>query len=346
MADISKEEVALLIERARLGDSKAFDRIVDAYQKALLGHLRARLQDVDEAADVAQQVWIDAWRDIQKSPAEGGFDPARGTSFYTYLLARYAEFRVRQSRTRTRKLRAIGSPLPEDESGREAERPDHRELLPDEAAQRAEEAGRLLAVYSEIFRFVFLCGGYPHQQFAFGFSKLIYGTRSARAIEGQPRLLDREHGADPLHALIESFWEAYKRESRIHDAFVLQRFHECLAPVRVRLPLEVGRLMWLDAASCKQFGKILRVVVGETCLGDYYADRRGGYTTAISDWCDKVERRLRRVLGIEEAGSEADMASHMAQEQQKGPVKPQGCNRCKLRHVPPCHEPEKGGQSR
>ncbi|MBU0753712.1 MAG: hypothetical protein KJ645_01140, partial [Planctomycetes bacterium] len=69
-----------------------------------------------------------------------------------------------------------------------------------------------------------------------------------------------------------------------------------------------------DSASRKQFQKMLAHRVADTALQDYYAQRRGGYTSAIPDWCYKVEERVRKVL---HEGSKA-------------------CSRCKLRDLPPC----------
>ena len=55
-------------------------------------------------------------------------------------------------------------------------------------------------------------------------------------------------------------------------------------------------------------------IVGKTCLKDYYQRRKGGHTAAIPDWCYKVRERVKKVF---DTGSKA-------------------CNRCKLRHLPPC----------
>ena len=49
----------------------------------------------------------------------------------------------------------------------------------------------------------FLCGGYPHQLLAFGYSKLIYGTPSPRRIEGKAAKVDEEHSAESLENLKE-----------------------------------------------------------------------------------------------------------------------------------------------
>src|SRR5438132_828895 len=54
-------EIAL-VERCRKQDAEAFGRIVDAYQHRVYGFVKRMVSDVEEAADVSQEVFIRAYQ--------------------------------------------------------------------------------------------------------------------------------------------------------------------------------------------------------------------------------------------------------------------------------------------
>ena len=332
MGHFDVDEVCRLIDEARRGKSEAFGQLVEACNEALIGRIRRRLWDRNDAEDIAQEAWAAMWEDIHTPVEEGGYDPARGTPLHVYVYERFGKFLIRR-----RWGRATGPVLGATDGAEGGPEPtDYREPRPEEAAQLAEMVELKLAAYSELLRLTFLCGGYPHQQLALAFSKLIYGTRSDRAVEGSPRRVDQEHGHEPMERLATSFWEAYEAASQITDPGTLEELGKHLQPVRLRLRLTVGELTRLDRASSKHFADMLQRVVAATCLSDYYARRKGGYTTAIPDWCDKVERRLRQVLGLSRDTSQEGVIEAVAGTGEHGEARPTVCNRCKLRHVPPC----------
>ena len=51
-----------LVEKARRQDAEAFGKIVDAYQHRVYGFVRRMVSDAEEAADVAQEVFIRAFQ--------------------------------------------------------------------------------------------------------------------------------------------------------------------------------------------------------------------------------------------------------------------------------------------
>lgn len=47
-----------LMQRIRTGDREAFGRLIERYQRPVFGFLRARLQHVDDAEDMTQEVFL------------------------------------------------------------------------------------------------------------------------------------------------------------------------------------------------------------------------------------------------------------------------------------------------
>jgi RNA polymerase sigma-70 factor (ECF subfamily) len=62
--DAGDEQV--LVDRCRRDDPEAFARVVDAYQSRVFGFLRKMVRDPDEAADIAQEVFIRAFQNFKR----------------------------------------------------------------------------------------------------------------------------------------------------------------------------------------------------------------------------------------------------------------------------------------
>lgn len=65
MAELVREEEALLIARSQSGDVNAFNQLVLHYQQTVYNVILRMLGDRDTAADVAQETFIAAYRAIQ-----------------------------------------------------------------------------------------------------------------------------------------------------------------------------------------------------------------------------------------------------------------------------------------
>jgi RNA polymerase sigma-70 factor (ECF subfamily) len=76
MADVTDPD-ALLVERARKGDTAAFEMLVVRYQRRVQRLIARMVRDVDLVADVAQETFIRAYRALPQFRGE--------SAFYTWL---------------------------------------------------------------------------------------------------------------------------------------------------------------------------------------------------------------------------------------------------------------------
>jgi len=90
-----------LVEAAASGSREAFDELVRRHQSAIVTLVRALTGDGDDAEDLAQEVFVRAWRSLR------GF---RGDSAFRTWLHRVAINVVRTSHTRRTRLMRIFVP--------------------------------------------------------------------------------------------------------------------------------------------------------------------------------------------------------------------------------------------
>ena len=92
--ELPQEEVARLVKAAKAGDKQAFGRLVEAFQDRIYGYLARMLGDPDEAEDVAQEVFVRAFRSL------GRFRGA--SSFHTWLYRIASNLAIDVARKRKR----------------------------------------------------------------------------------------------------------------------------------------------------------------------------------------------------------------------------------------------------
>lgn len=140
-----------LVAYAKNGDTTAFDELVTRFAPVVLGYLSARLRDFGDAEDVAQEVFISAYRHVQT---------LRSTERLTPWLMTIARNKLMDHHRKTsRTLMDIG---PKDEACSQGDQsecntiPDHAHS-PAERAQShlvhqaiLEEIGRLGVRYQEV----------------------------------------------------------------------------------------------------------------------------------------------------------------------------------------------------
>ncbi len=70
---MTDEEEAQLIEAARVGDMRAFGRLVDAHQLAVRAFLRRLIKGVGEADDIAQDAFVRAFESLARFDGRARF---------------------------------------------------------------------------------------------------------------------------------------------------------------------------------------------------------------------------------------------------------------------------------
>ena len=272
-------------------------RLYREYHEILVGRIFIRIVPFrgtrEDAEDIKQKAWTRAIPILRLDPAEGGYDPTRA-SFPHWFMEAFGKYCIKEW-LKDRQRRPL--PLPP--------------VVPAGPNKSPDEDVRLEA-FKHMFYCTFLCGGYPHEQLAFGLSQVIYGEQSNRGIEGNPQKVEECHADRPLRNLLAEFWEAFKAQQRdVADPQRLAFLDSCLNPVRQRLECRKSVLLREHAAGP---GYNQDPLVGETCLRSYWNPGGRTFTETISDWCFRVKKRVREVVT-------------------KGPA---ACQHCKLRHAPPC----------
>lgn len=130
--ELSQQEIARLVAAAKGGDKEAFGRLVEAYQDRIYGYLARMLADPEEAEDVAQEVFLRAYRSL------GRFRGA--SSFHTWLYRIASNLAIDVARRRKRQdntTYSLDAPLDAGEDEYEREMPDDSRA-PDQISEQAE----------------------------------------------------------------------------------------------------------------------------------------------------------------------------------------------------------------
>ncbi|GAB4364455.1 MAG: sigma-70 family RNA polymerase sigma factor [Deltaproteobacteria bacterium] len=156
-----EQPVDLLLEAFRQGKPGAFDAIVTAHQDRIYAFCARMLSDREEALDAAQEVFLSAWRNLDRFRGEAAL-----STWLLRIATNQCLNRIRRRSSRERKeTRFPESDDPRDSPfqppGREEDRPDRRaetrqigEIL-EEALGRLDEDTRLLVLLSDVEGFTY-----------------------------------------------------------------------------------------------------------------------------------------------------------------------------------------------
>ena len=132
-----------LVRRAREGDQSAFEQLVTDNEKRIYDLCRRLTGDPEDAADLAQEAFLNAWRGLGRFQGESAF------STWLYRLASNACIDFLRKEKRRGRLASLTLSLDDEEEGRQAELPDLR-YAPEEELARSEDRRALAQALESI----------------------------------------------------------------------------------------------------------------------------------------------------------------------------------------------------
>jgi RNA polymerase sigma-70 factor (ECF subfamily) len=108
---LTEQGIRGLVNRARLGDDRAFETLVKHYQSRIYNHVARMVQDPSEAEDLAQETFVRAYQALSRFRGE--------SSFQTWLYRIASNLAIDASRRRKRRewqTVSLDEPIAEDES--------------------------------------------------------------------------------------------------------------------------------------------------------------------------------------------------------------------------------------
>jgi DNA-directed RNA polymerase specialized sigma24 family protein len=270
---LSLNEESVLLDAAIGADDEAWGILYNSFVLPVRGFIAGQIGAVEDAEDLAQECFIRAKKGLE----EGLFD--RQYRFYTFLrsiavhlVQDYWRYR---SKTETR-LR--------DHAGREEDSP----LAFQPSFSPLERL--------ELLRLVFVCGAKLHQILMFCFVKLL---------EWRPREVVKERSDSSLGSLTDEFLASYYApleqflsRTTFYDTYCSALLDLVSAPVD-----EVYREL-----EYQSLRKETHSAVGRLILRQFFGCNPAAN---ISDWCDRVRIRTRKLLsetniGMNDAESVVD----------------------------------------
>jgi RNA polymerase sigma-70 factor (ECF subfamily) len=91
------ESVRLML-RVKEGDVRAFERLVELHQRTIIGTVARMLNSVDDAHDVAQQVFIRIWRSAPR------YEPSAKFTTWMFTITRNLVFNELRKRNRRKEV--------------------------------------------------------------------------------------------------------------------------------------------------------------------------------------------------------------------------------------------------
>jgi RNA polymerase sigma-70 factor, ECF subfamily len=89
---------ALLMLRVKEGDVKAFEKLVELHQSAIIGTVARMLNNVDDAHDIAQQVFLRVWKSAPR------YEPTAKFTTWLFTITRNLVFNETRRRSRRKEV--------------------------------------------------------------------------------------------------------------------------------------------------------------------------------------------------------------------------------------------------
>lgn len=288
-----QEELTGLATSAQAGDRMALDQLAVALVPQLEARARCKFYRTQDFQDLAH----DAWCRIQMHLSD--FDPSR--PFWPWACT-ILDNLCKDALSKRKSLRWDGLSTDVDD-----ERP-----LGQEMVDHSEAPGLLIERREAFFRVwtvLWESGGYPHQQLAFGYCKLLYGdqpgTKGRSA--GAPTEVCMKHGHSDLDHLADRFFSDFLEAAEIPEGTgTANDVQTAMKPLFDRLGQLFGTLvaMLMPQDDCKRYGAVAQMRTGATSMSSY-AEGGNLQSRHISDWSDKVRKRIARAILSEDGDDSA-----------------------------------------
>ena len=96
--ETSDEESVRLMLRVKHGDAAAFERLVEMHQRAIIGTVTRMLGNLDDAHDIAQQVFIRVWKSAPR------YEPSAKFTTWLFTITRNLVFNETRRRSRRKEV--------------------------------------------------------------------------------------------------------------------------------------------------------------------------------------------------------------------------------------------------
>lgn len=274
---LTPEEQKQLSKEACKGDEQAKHKIYSAYHKAILGYLMARSTQEADAENISQQVWMQ----VLANKGICNYKSALG-ALYTFLW-RIAHSRLVDYYRKYKKfywVQIVENETPDKEEIRDGDTGKSQDYIDLSSLVdfQINPGDELNSAYKILLESLFRNGGYPHQIIVFAFSKLVDHWK--------PQKIIAELSNISLRQLCQKLHQDYLAESNLPDEEMASVF----LFLEQKMNLLLGEVI-TDYALRDKLKSLLNKRVGDTVLKDYYGK---DMSHSISDWCDKVKKRLAR----------------------------------------------------
>jgi RNA polymerase sigma-70 factor (ECF subfamily) len=106
--ELADQESVALMMRVREGDMKAFEKLVELHQGAIIGTVTRMLNNAEDAHDVAQQVFVRVWKSAPR------YEPTAKFTTWLYTIMRNLVFNELRRRVRKKEV-SLDEPIFDDQ---------------------------------------------------------------------------------------------------------------------------------------------------------------------------------------------------------------------------------------
>ena len=275
---------------------ESIEDLIACHQQALLGFIRVRAKNDDDADDIFQET-------IQKVIKV--YDPHRADTFLA-LAKRWAGFmlvRYYSPRSNPWQLRLLVSELcsrfpelsQEEEMGSVLDRlaltSPERTVERESIDQPIVDAEWEKEVYEALLRATFVESHPPYQVIIVGYRFLL-----EYKIE---KIVDERFSSQSLQELAYELEEGYCFRSQLPRAYIHPFFGQFSETLERKFEDVVK-----DSKIRALYPHLFGCVIGEIALKDFYTGSKEEWPQKVSLWCDSVKRRIREVFRKSEQESQ------------------------------------------